>query len=122
MIAQCIDVLLEEFSASDSDEAEEKTLKKMFQKNCYTIFLVLYLCCVLIEKQVAGKYTEGLIPFDMLCAFKLYLQVKRLYLMMKIRIPSSWRYELEIGHLIAGCFVLIHIFVLFAIFRVLSFS
>lgn len=66
--------------------------------------------------------TLPLMFVDIIFIVKLYKRLKNLYLIVKIRIPTNWRNEMEIAQLIGGCLALVHVFVKYILFRVFFFG
>ena len=45
----------------------------------------------MVENQIVPNRILGVLPLDIVFLVKVYKRLKKLYVLLKIRIPASWR-------------------------------
>jgi hypothetical protein len=81
------------------------------------LLLLVYLSFIFFEKIGLEAHDLFLMPIDIIFIIMVYRRHRKLYLRLKLKLPSSWRNEAEIAQLVFGCLTLVHSFVRLSLLR-----
>ena len=65
--------------------------KENVRKYLIIILFLIYVIFIMVENQIVPNRILGVLPLDIVFLVKVYKRLKKLYVLLKIRIPASWR-------------------------------
>ena len=120
MATQVSDLLIEVMVKKKEQKDESLSAGSFLQENILSVIFLLYLVFLIVEENCLGTRSFAFIFVDLVFIIKIGRRLGQLSLLIRIKVHSSWRNEVEIAQLIGRCISLVHIFVLFLLFRVSS--
>jgi len=81
---------------SNKDRTSTGADKERLKKYAFFLLFLLYTIFIMVEQSFTDVRMIELLPIDLVFLMKVYRRLKKLHLLLKIRIPASWRNQIQI--------------------------